>query len=245
MLVIPVIDIRHGCVVRAAGGRRDDYQPIKTPLSQSSKPLDVARGLLGLHDSLRALYIADLDGIEGRGRNLEMLISLSEALPDVQLFIDDGSAIPDALAVYRERPSLWPVIGSESLASASDLAPLTSASPNVVLSLDWRGDEFIGPPAVLETAEAWPRNVIVMTLARVGSGRGPDFDRLRLVKALAGDRRIFAAGGVRHAEDVIALSGLAAGVLVASALHDGAIDRDDLKRLANRFEWPPQENAHR
>src|SRR5690606_36885736 len=112
MLVIPVVDIRHGRVVRAAGGRRDDYQPIRTPLSQSCKPLDVARGLLGLHEAFRSLYIADLDGIEGRGRNLETLFSLSEALPDIQIFIDDGSATPDALAAYRDRSALWPVIGS-------------------------------------------------------------------------------------------------------------------------------------
>lgn len=241
MLVIPVVDIRHGCVVRAAGGCRDDYQPIKTALSQSSKPLDVARGLLGLHTTLRSLYIADLDGIEGRGRNLETLLSLSESLPDVQFFIDDGSATPDALAAYRNRPSLWPVIGSESLASGSDLALLTSVAPNVVLSLDWRGDEFMGPAEVLENVAAWPENVIVMTLARVGSRCGPDLDRLRQVKALAGERRIFAAGGVRHADDLAALSGLTAGVLVASALHDGAIGRDDLERLAGQSRRTPPE----
>lgn len=245
MLIIPVIDIRHGCVVRAAGGRRDDYQPINTPLSQSSEPLDVARGLLGLHQTLRSLYIADLDGIEGRGRNLDTLFRLSESLPDVQVFIDDGSATPDSLAVYRDKPSLWPVIGSESLAAGSDLTLLTSAAPNAVLSLDWRGDEFIGPAEVLEDAATWPENVIVMTLARVGSRSGPDMDRLRQVKALAGDRRIFAAGGVRNADDVAALSGLTAGVLVASALHDGAIGRDDLERLAGQYQPPPAEGALR
>lgn len=232
MLVIPVIDIRNGCVVRAAGGKRDDYQPIVTPLSQSSEPLDVARGLMGLHETLRWLYIADLDGIEGRGRNLEMLLNLSAALPDIQILVDDGSTTVDALAVYNDRPMLRPVIGSESLGSVSDLALITAAVPQgVVLSLDWRGEEPMGPPDVFENPDAWPDDVIVMTLARVGSGRGPDLERLKQIKAMAGDRRIYAAGGVRHAADVMALAGLAAGVLVASALHDGAIGRDDLERL--------------
>jgi HisA/HisF family protein len=239
MLVIPVIDIRNSCVVRAAGGRRDDYQPIETPLSQSSMPLDVARGLLGLHETLRSLYIADLDGIEGRGRNLEMLLDLSAALPGVQLLIDDGSATVDALAAYRDQPLIWPVVGSESLTTATELARMTAAVPQgIVLSLDWRGDNFLGPADLLENPEIWPATVIVMTLARVGSGRGPDLDRLKHIKALAGDRQIYAAGGVRHADDVEALTSLAAGVLVASALHDGAIDRDDLERLAGRSPQP-------
>ena len=63
-----------------------------------------------------------------------------------------------------------------------------------------------------------------MTLGRVGSGAGPDLDRLAAIRARAGARRLYAAGGVRDKADLAALKDAgAAGVLVASALHDGKI----------------------
>ena len=44
-----------------------------------------------------------------------------------------------------------------------------------------------------------------MTLARVGSGAGPDLKRLALIRSIAGGREIYAAGGVRDAADLSAL----------------------------------------
>ena len=67
MDVIPVIDVRHGMAVHARQGQRDQYKPLETPLAQRSDPVAVARGFLSLFP-FRAIYVADLDGIEGRGR---------------------------------------------------------------------------------------------------------------------------------------------------------------------------------
>jgi len=232
MLVIPVIDIRNGLVVRARGGDRDAYKPIETPLAKTSGLADVARGLIGLSAGLRTLYIADLDGIEGRGRDLEAVKALSAALPEVAMFVDDGSAGVAAVAVYRDNPRVKPVIGSETLKEAAALRTIAGAVPHgVALSLDWRGDEPLGPRELFEAPEIWPEDVIVMTLARVGSGLGPDIERLKAVKALAGSRRVYAAGGVRNVADLKALEGIAAGALVASALHDGAISSGELDKL--------------
>jgi len=50
---------------------------------------------------------------------------------------------------------------------------------------------------------------------------GPDWRRVEETLARAGDRAVYAAGGVRSEEDVLTLKELgAAGVLVASALHE-------------------------
>ncbi|SDP43051.1 phosphoribosylformimino-5-aminoimidazole carboxamide ribotide isomerase [Filomicrobium insigne] len=238
MRVIPVIDIRNGCVVRAAGGDRSRYQPIETPLARTSEPLDLARGLLGLTSELRWLYIADLDGIEGRGRNMDTVFALREALPDITLFVDDGSATVEALETYSADRGIWPVIGSETLANVSALERIRSQLPRdgFVLSLDWRGDTPLGPSEIFQDSWLWPDDVIVMTLARVGSGLGPDVARLRQIKTIAGSRRVYAAGGVRHAQDLYDLEGLASGALVASALHDGVISRSDLERILKTSE---------
>jgi phosphoribosylformimino-5-aminoimidazole carboxamide ribotide isomerase len=73
-----------------------------------------------------------------------------------------------------------------------------------------------------------------MTLASVGLNEGPDLKRVAAIAEMAGPkRRVFAAGGVRHIDDVRALRDAgAAGVLVATALHEGKIKTGDLEEIA-------------
>jgi len=72
-----------------------------------------------------------------------------------------------------------------------------------------------------------------MTLARVGAGAGPDFARLRDIKAMAGDRSVIAAGGVRDEADLRSLVALGIeGALVATSLHDGTLTRAQLAALS-------------
>ena len=71
-----------------------------------------------------------------------------------------------------------------------------------------------------------------MTLARVGSGAGPDFSRLAAIRAVAGRIKLYAAGGIRGAADLadLARAGIARA-LVASCLHDGALTGQQISAL--------------
>ena len=221
MQVIPVLDLIDGRVVRAKMGDRDAYRPIETPLSATADPVDVTRGLMRL-GPFPTLYIADLDAIRGRGDNFAALAGLREAFPDVELWIDNGAATL-ATVEATQRYGV-PVLGSESQADAA----LVASRRDALLSLDFRGEAFQGPPKLLSRPDLWPERVIVMTLHRVGGGAGPDFERLAAIRARADGRRLYAAGGVRDGADLTALkSAGAAGVLVASALHDGRIGPAD------------------
>jgi len=60
--ILPVLDLLNGIVVRGVGGRRDEYRPVKSVLTDSAKPLDVARAFRDRLE-LTTLYVADLDGI--------------------------------------------------------------------------------------------------------------------------------------------------------------------------------------
>ena len=98
-----------------------------------------------------------------------------------------------------------------------------------ILSLDFRGDSFVGPKALYDAPHLWPKRVIIMTLARVGGDAGPDMDRLLEVKRRAPNVMLYAAGGVRGAFDLMRLDQIGiSGVLVASALHDGLLTGADL-----------------
>jgi phosphoribosylformimino-5-aminoimidazole carboxamide ribotide isomerase len=217
--VIPVVDLIGGVVVRARMGERDAYRPITTPLSPTSDPVDVVRGLLSVHP-FSTLYVADVDAIRRKADNTSALRRIRTAFPALRLWIDNGAAEEAALESVLNAGLGVPVIGSESQ-SDSALIEAHRDSQDIVLSLDFRDESFQGPAEILNNSQLWPKRIIVMTLARVGSAAGPEMARISAVQSLAGARKIYAAGGVRDAADVAALkSAGVAGVLVASALHD-------------------------
>lgn len=236
MQVIPVIDVRGGVAVAASRGDRANYRTLETPLAASADPGAVAQGLRSLFP-FQKLYVADLEGIEGRGADVAMQERLCEGWLGSEVWVDDGSngsRTPPTGNRQLDPMIKSHVLGSESLKSLTDYEQARQlAGAAAPLSLDFRGDEFIGPPELLTDAALWPRRVIVMTLARVGSGEGPDLERLESIVARAGAREVYAAGGVRNGADLKALAGIGvAGALVATALHAGKITRADLEAIA-------------
>jgi phosphoribosylformimino-5-aminoimidazole carboxamide ribotide isomerase len=227
MNIIPVLDLRGGGVVRARMGERHQYQPIVSPLSPTSNPADVMRGLLSVHP-FTTVYIADLDAIEGTGCDEPVLHRLRAEFPALAFWVDNGVADVAAAKQWLDAGLGDLVIGSESQKDIALLRHMTGHE-RVVLSLDFRGDTFQGPRALLDDGAAWPQRIIVMTLARVGSGSGPDLDRLCAIRDAAPGHDIYAAGGVRGSADLAALrSAGMAGALVATSLHDGRLRSSDI-----------------
>jgi phosphoribosylformimino-5-aminoimidazole carboxamide ribotide isomerase len=226
--VIPVIDLKGDMVVRARKGERHLYAPIATPLSPTSRPADVVAGFLALH-AFGTIYVADLDAIEGRGTHSGLIAELEAAFPEVRFWVDCGIATGAEASTWLAAHRGDLVLGSESLCDAGLMARLPRL-PRSILSLDFRSEEFQGDARLAEDEALWPARLIVMTLTRVGSGAGPDFDRLLEIRAKTAERRaIYAAGGVRGPEDLRLLEKAGvAGVLVASALHDGRIGAQHL-----------------
>ncbi|NJD36244.1 MAG: histidine biosynthesis protein [Betaproteobacteria bacterium] len=225
--LIPVVDILGGTVVRAVRGDRASYRPMLTTLCPGSAPVDVVAALLDLYP-FDHLYIADLDSIQGCGDNLAVIESIHRRFPGLDIWADTGIASVAGLVKWQARELGTAVIGSESVSAHEFSAGIRDPA---VLSLDFRGDRFIGPAALLSDVSLWPGRIIAMTLARVGAGLGPDLERLSELIKRAKGREIYSAGGVRHAADLDALARCgAAGVLLASALHDGILGHAELAR---------------
>jgi phosphoribosylformimino-5-aminoimidazole carboxamide ribotide isomerase len=233
MEVIPVLDLKDGAVVHARMGRRSQYRPIETPLSSTSDPIDVARGLLSIYP-FKTLYIADLDAIERIGDNHVALLQLKTEFPDVTLWVDNGVADWAGAGHWLASGFGNLVLGSEAQKDAILVRNL-SRDDRIILSLDYRGDAFVGPETLLSDAHAWPNRIIAMTLARVGSAMGPDWERLSAIKRCCAQRLVYAAGGVRDADDLAALARVGiAGALVASCLHNGKHAGAQIARLQQR-----------
>ncbi|CAO3380416.1 Phosphoribosylformimino-5-aminoimidazole carboxamide ribotide isomerase related protein [Azospirillum argentinense] len=230
--VVPVIDLREGGVVHARRGDRGHYPPLRSSLCDGSDPVAVVGGLLRLHP-FRTVYAADLDAIQGTGDNRPALARLKAAFPGVRFWVDAGFRTADAVRGFVASGLGDPVLGSESLDGLAPLVALKDdpAWERVILSLDFR-DRFVGPPGLLARPDLWPERVIVMTLARVGSGEGPDWSRLAEIGRAKPQASLFAAGGVRDGGDLRDLAARgSAGALVATALHDGRIGGADLDSL--------------
>jgi len=223
--VIPVIDLMKGQVVHAKKGQRDSYRPIQTPLCKGSSPRAVIDGLLSLH-GFDTLYVADLDALTGAGGHSGLLEGLQRDYPSLEFWIDQGLPLfgPPDMASNGVR-----VVGSESL-DGGRLKWLQSLGSDFILSLDFLAESILGEKSLLDDSRLWPDRVIIMSLSRVGANQGPDFERLKAFRTRHPDKHFVAAGGVRDAADLKRLDALGVGgVLLASALHTGALAPSDLR----------------
>lgn len=225
MKLVPVIDLRAAWAVRARAGDRAHYAPLSTPLCPDGDPLALAL-LLVSRFRVDTIYLADLDAITGAGGNDALIDAIAAALPETTLWVDAGIRDRDSLAQASRQPTLRPVVGSETMADADLLRDPVCAS--AVLSLDQYRGRLLAPAGLEARLDAWCGDVVLMGLDRVGSGGGPDLARLARDRRRLPRCRLFAAGGVRDAGDLRRLADAgAAGALVATALHDGAISPDE------------------
>lgn len=235
--VVPVLDLKDGDVVharagkQARAGKRADYRPIATPFGPPHDAPAIARALLGITFS-PVLYIADLDSILGRGNNFELVRALADAVPETDLWVDAGFSNLDDCAFWLPLGATL-VVGSETIGSLDDWEAMCgSFGRNLVLSLDFDEQGLRGPRELMSQPDLWPDRVILMSLGRVGTETGPDLDLLRKVVARAGDRHVYIAGGIATKNDLATVMDAgASGVLVATALHSGAIGQKEIAAL--------------
>ena len=243
MRVIPVLDLARGRAVSGRGGRRDTYAPVRSRLISAAGD---ARALAGAYRDVLGCdecYVADLDALAGRAVQREVLRDL--ATLGGRLLVDAAVTTPararDLLAHGVHRV----VLGLETLPSFEALAAVIRAigPASVIFSLDLRDGRPLvprGPRGTpLELArhaiEAGASGLLMLDLARVGTGQGVDMVLLSALRRAHPDVELLAGGGlatVRQLERLVDV-GLDAA-LVGTALHDGTLSAGDLSALRRR-----------
>jgi len=238
MRIIPVIDILNGVTVHAVKGKRTKYKPLKSVLCNSTDAIAVASAFrsLGFGD----LYVADLDAITGKGENLATMRQVVEDM-GLKLMVDAGVCGQEQAKELLQCGVTRVIVGTETLPSLSHLSLLLQSlgTDKVVVSLDLKDGKVlskslaIASMGVVELArrleEMGVLEVIVLDLARVGSGEGVDAALLeKLVHELK--IKVDVGGGVRGIDDLLTLKRLGVqAVLLATALHQGKITIEDLR----------------
>ena len=237
MRIISVIDLLDGKVVHAIAGRREEYKPIKSILTKASDPLSIAIAFQNL--GLRELYVADLNAICSRGHNLNAIGQIASQ-SRMEVMVDAGFQRADDVETYVKKGVNRIVLATETLESFEEVRKIVDRGLFVTASIDMKGDQVVAgsremklprKDLVRKFEDERTSEIIILSLDRVGTSRGPDFESIKDVLSYA-TVPVLVAGGVRNVDDISHLQKLgAAGVLLATALHKGTITKDDVAGL--------------
>lgn len=237
--VIPVIDVLNDKVVHAVRGNRAGYKNIESVLTKSVEPTEVAKAFTNL--GFTELYVADLDAIIDCSSDFQALRQIVNDT-GLKLMVDAGvTSIDRAQSLLGSGVSKI-VVGTETLKSKSfvEEAIRVFGCDRVIVSLDLRGETALALPEfdgsrdalslVMEFKVMGVCEVIVLDLARVGSGEGVNIEFLERVREQTA-LDVYVGGGVRDVEDLVELKNLGlSGALIATALHSGKITVEQLKK---------------
>jgi len=240
------------CSRAAAGGKRTRrFRPsVLVPAGPADDAVTLARAF---HDRLGCdeWYVADLDAISGVAPQRSLVRAL--AALGGRLLVDAGVSTPararETLADGRWGASAARVvIGLEtlpSLAALGDVARVVGRE-RLVFSLDLREGEPVLPPGAphqgtpLELARAAVDRegvaaMLVLDVARVGSGLGVDLDLVAALRRAHPGSELLAGGGIGSVRDLERLADSGCdGALIATALHDGSLAKEHIEAVRRR-----------
>jgi phosphoribosylformimino-5-aminoimidazole carboxamide ribotide isomerase len=227
--------------VHAIAGVRERYAPVLRAAGCEIPPGDAGALARAYTDRLgiAEIYVADLDAIlkgEPQDARVHELASLGSPM-----WLDAAIRSVDEARRAIDGGTARVVVGLETLPSFGALSAICDAVGGhpVVFSLDLRaGEPLVANGVAMEpahllaarAADAGARAVIVIDLARVGTGTGLDFELIARVRSAAPEVTLFAGGGVSGWEDLVRLHDAGCdGALVATALHDGRIGAREIQ----------------
>lgn len=239
MRIIPVMDLLGGVVVHARKGMRDKYRPVKSVLSRTASPVEVARAFYR-EFRFKELYVADLDAILRKCIGTDEITRISEATP-MELMVDAGINSLECAQRLRNAGAAKVIVATETLEDLNTLSRIIDELGGncVISSLDMKDRKVLckaieltrkAPAEIAKMLEdRGVSQLIVLELTKVGSESGAD--RL-LAESIVNSVNIpvITGGGVRNISDLIELEEIGVdGVLLATSLHSGSITPSDLR----------------
>lgn len=223
--IIFVLDILDGQVVHAVRGERKKYRPIHnfSKVCSSSNPMDIVHELAPVE-----VYIADLNRLEGRGNNDEIIRQVGW---ETSSMLDLGAATMED--VHHGRELADSVVLCTEKANESLISSATGFYPRSInMSIDIKNERVLtGEPAfdippikLIQRLNSYDiKDLIILELDRVGTSSGFNTDFLEQVMEIS-DHDILLGGGIRGMEDIDLLKDIGlSGVLVATSVHNRAI----------------------
>ncbi|MBD3342721.1 MAG: hypothetical protein GF353_26715 [Candidatus Lokiarchaeota archaeon] len=239
--IIPVLDIMNSIAVHAKKGNRDLYLPLKSNLFNTVKPFEIIECLSKVYN-FDEIYIADLDKIINNQPNLDLLKKI-EKLENIRILIDPGISNINDLELYSNFKIHKLILGLETLNKISLIEKANSffGADKIILSIDMFQGRLISKINNLSNKdpliflsylqELNVKEIILLDLYRVGQKMGgiPKLYK-KIQNSFPG--KVIIGGGIRNYHDLMKIKdNKFSGVLIATALHDGTINIENLKTL--------------
>jgi phosphoribosylformimino-5-aminoimidazole carboxamide ribotide isomerase len=237
MKVIPVIDVLNGIAVHGIRGERKHYLPLKSVLTDTTNPVEIAATFEQLGFTI--IYIADLDAILGKPANLDSYRQITKKT-GLDLMVDAGTADKTKAEQVMDTGAKV-VIGSETLSSLDFVKQAITdySTQKIIVSIDQKNGKLLTASKELATHDVYTfaqnltsigvRQIILLNLDRVGTEHGTDSAVIQRIQDTK-DMDVLVGGGVNSLAELEQLRSLGVyGALVATVLHNGKVTVNELR----------------
>jgi len=224
-MIIPVLDLKNGTAVSGKSGNRETYKPLKTVFHDSSSPLKIAMSLS--HAGASRIYIADLDSIEGKGSNFEIVKNINE---HISVMLDCGASNIEEVGKALEAADKV-IVATETLKNIEDLNHIFNSFPKdkLIISIDVKNGKLFSKylklsleELITKIKEIDPPEVILLDITKVGSESGVNTELIDKINEI---QELVIIGGGMTEKDILQLKNRGINkFLVGSALHNGKLN---------------------
>jgi len=243
MLLIPAIDLKDGKCVRLRQGRMDDNTVF------SDDPVAVAGRWVAA--GAQRLHLVDLDGaFAGAPRNGDVIASIRETYPDVQIQVGGGIRDLETIEGYIDAGVDFVIIGTKAVSAPHFVSDITLEFPNhVIVGLDAKdgkvaidGWSKLSHHDVIDLAKKFEDDgvdaIIYTDISRDGMMGGVNIEATsRLARSIR--IPVIASGGITNLDDIKALGGIVAdgvmGAITGRAIYEGTLDFEEARKLAETY----------
>jgi phosphoribosylformimino-5-aminoimidazole carboxamide ribotide isomerase len=236
MLVIPAIDLKNGQCVRLRQGKMDETTVF------SDDPVEMAGHWL--EQGAQRLHVVDLNGaFTGNLVNFEIVTSIVESFPDLQVQIGGGIRNLDSIKFYIEAGVSFVIIGTAALKNPEFVAKACEKFPGkIIVGLDaidgkvaTEGWTEVSEVSVFDIANEFSEfgvTAIVYTdISRDGMMQGCNIEAT-VELATRSSIPIIASGGIAKLADIVDLKAATkteiganiVGAITGRAIYEGRLD---------------------
>ena len=221
-MIIPVLDLKNGIAVSGKSGKRETYRPLQTVFHESASPVEIAKSLKDA-GAVR-MYIADLDSIENREPNFNVIKDVNKYIP---VMLDCGSKdVSDVGKALEVAENV--IIATETLKDIDDLKAIFDKfdKNRLIISIDIKDGKIFSKylnidmeDLIFKIEELKPQEVILLDISQVGTEKGVNEELIKKFLNLP----LIIGGGITS-QDIKKLENLGINkFLVGSALHNGKL----------------------
>lgn len=239
--IIPVIDILNSETVHAVKGLREHYKPLRTDLFNTTNPYKNIKNLKFKY-GINEIYIADLDSIINKKPNFKLFQKISK-ISDLKIMFDPGITSMEDVSIFSSFKFDKLIFGLETLSNLEVIFKSIKeiGSNKITISIDMYNGKIVtninelNNLPILEIIKKIEKlgviEIILLDLYRVGQKIG-DIPPLYLEIRKAFKYNILIGGGIKDFNDIVKYAQLRfSGVLIGTALYDGTIKTENLKRF--------------